>query len=57
MLFFEANFVVGHKDMPSFTELWDFAIENEFELVSIYPLVHRKNMGAYTNILFKHKSY
>lgn len=57
MLFFEASFVDRHKDMPSFTELWDFAIENEFELVSIYPLVHRKNMGVYTNILFKHKSY
>ena len=57
MLFYEASFVVGHKDMPSFTELWDFAIENDFELVSIYPIVHRKNMGAYTNVLFKHKSY
>jgi FkbM family methyltransferase len=57
MLFFEASFVARNKDMPSFTELWDFAIQNEFELVSIYPLVHRKNMGVYTNILFKHKNY
>lgn len=57
MLFFEASFVNRHKDMPSFIELWDFVLKNDFELVSIYPLVHRKNMGEFTNILFKHKSY
>lgn len=57
LLFFEVGFVNTHKGMPSFTELWDFALLYDFELVSIYPLVHRKKMGVYTNILFKHKSY
>lgn len=57
MLFYETHFVLGHKDMPSFTELWDFVIKNDFELVSIYPVVHRRNMGIYTNVLFKHKNY
>nr|WP_321223021.1 FkbM family methyltransferase [uncultured Psychroserpens sp.] len=57
LLFFEARFVNGHKDMPKFTELWDYVIKKDFELVSIYPLVHRKKMGIYTNILFKHKNY
>ena len=57
LLFFEVSFVNSHKDMPTFTELWDFVLKKDFELVSIYPLVHRKNMGMYTNLLFKHKSY
>ncbi|MEZ4802516.1 MAG: FkbM family methyltransferase [Gelidibacter sp.] len=57
LLFFEVSFINSHHDMPSFTELWDFVSKNGFELVSIYPLVHKKKMGVYTNILFKHKSY
>ena len=57
MIFFEASFSLGNENMPSFTDLYDFVIENDFELVSIYPVIHRNNMGAYTNILFKHKSY
>ncbi|WP_047547843.1 FkbM family methyltransferase [Psychroserpens sp. Hel_I_66] len=57
LLFFEVRFVEGHHDMPSFTELWNWALDKDFELVSIYPIVHRKKMGIYTNVLFKHKSY
>ncbi|WP_179018611.1 FkbM family methyltransferase [Winogradskyella forsetii] len=57
LLFFEASFINSHKGMPTFTELWNFVLNEDFELVSVYPLVHRKNMAAYTNVLFKHKSY
>lgn len=57
LLFFEVRFANSHADMPTFAELWDYALKKDFELVSIYPLEHRKNMGVYTNILFKHKSY
>jgi hypothetical protein len=57
LLFFEVSFLNSHKDTPTFTELWGFVTNNDFELVSIYPLIHRKKMGLYTNILFKHKSY
>jgi len=57
LLFFEVRFSNSHSGMPTFSELWDFVLKNDFELVSIYPLVHRKNMGAYTNILSKHKDY
>lgn len=57
LLFFEVRFVTNHSDMPTFSELWDFVLKKDFELVSIYPIVHRKNMGVYTNVLFKHKNY
>lgn len=54
LLFFEARFVNGHEDMPKFTELWDYVIKKDFELVSIYPLVHRKKweytLISYLNI-------
>ena len=57
LLFFEIRFRNSHDDMPKFDELWNYALKRDFELVTIYPLVHRKNLGVYTNILFKHKSY
>jgi FkbM family methyltransferase len=57
LLFLEARFIDSHDDMPSFSALWDFVISNGFELVSIYPVVHRKNMAVYTNVLFKHNNY
>lgn len=57
LLFFEIRFVSSHPDMPTVSDLWDFVLKKDFELVSIYPVVHRKNMGVYTNILFKHKNY
>lgn len=57
LLFFEVRFNNIHSGMPTFSELWDYVINKDFELVSIYPIVHRKNMGVYTNILFKHKNY
>jgi hypothetical protein len=57
MIFFEANFMLGNENMPSFADLYSFGIEHGFELVTIYPLIHRNNMGVYTNILFKHKNY
>lgn len=57
LLFFEVSFVDSHNNMPSLSELWNFAIKKNFELVSIYPAVHRKNMAVYTNILFKHNNY
>ena len=57
LLFFEVSFVKSHDNMPSLAELWDFVLKNNFELVSIYPLVHKKKMAVYTNILFKHKTY
>lgn len=57
MLLLEIHFVQRHPDIPRFTELIDFALDFGFEIVSIYPVVHRKNMGAYTDVLFKHKDY
>lgn len=57
LLFFEISFSNKQNGTPAFTELCDFALNKGFELVSIYPIMHRKQMAAYTNILFKHKSY
>jgi|GEM_PF-5724457 len=57
MLLVEIHFVPRHPDIPRFTRLLDFALDHDFELVSIYPVVHRRKMGAYTDVLFKHKKY
>lgn len=56
LLFFEVNFIETHKDSPKMSQLWDFITEIGFKLVSIYPVVHKKNMAVYTNVLFKYKN-
>jgi FkbM family methyltransferase len=57
LLYFEVTFIDMYKGLPSFGELYDFAIDHGFELISIYPIKYKKNMAGWTDILFKHKKY
>ena len=57
MLFFEVGFRDSHNNMPTFTELFNYALNQDFELISIYPIIHRNKKAGYTNLLFKHKTY
>ncbi len=57
LLFFEVTFINMYVGLPSFTELYEFCIDNGFELVSIYPIHYRQSIAGWTDVLFKHKSY
>lgn len=57
LLYFEVTFIDMYKELPTLSELYDFAVNHGFELVSIYPLKYKQNMAGWTDLLFKHKSY
>lgn len=57
LLYFEITFIDMYKDLPSFGELFDFAINNGFELITIYPIKYKNNMAGWTDVLFKNKYY
>ena len=57
LLYFEVTFIDMYKDLPLFGELYNFAVNNGFELVAIYPIIYKKNLAGWTDVLFKHKNY
>jgi len=57
LLYFEVTFIDMYKGIPTFGELYDFAINNGFELITIYPIKYKNNLAGWTDVLFKHKSY
>ena len=57
LLYFEVTFIKMYEDLPSFGELYNLAINNEFELVTIYPIKYKDKMAGWTDLLFKHKNY
>jgi len=57
LLYFEVTFIDMYQNLPSFGELYDFAINNGFELITIYPIIYKNNRAGWTDVLFKHKSY
>lgn len=57
LLYFEVTFIDMYKGLPSFSTLYDFAVNHEFELVAIYPIKYKNNKAGWTDVLFKHKNY
>lgn len=57
LLYFEVTFIEMYKGLPSFSILYDFAINHGFELVAIYPIKYKNKKAGWTDVLFKHKSY
>ncbi len=57
LLYFEITFIDMYKDLPSFGELFDFATNNGFELITIYPIKYKNNIAAWTDVLLKNKYY
>lgn len=57
LLYFEVTFIDMYKDLPTFGELYDFVVNNGFELIAIYPVKYKNKMAGWTDLLFKHKNY
>ncbi|PKD21141.1 hypothetical protein APR41_12050 [Salegentibacter salinarum] len=57
LLYFEVTFIDMYQNLPSFGELFDFAVENGFELITIYPIKYKNNRAGWTDVLFRHKNY
>ena len=57
LLYFEVTFIDMYKGLPTFGELYDFAINNGFELVTIYPIKYKNKMAGWTDVLLKNKKY
>lgn len=57
LLYFEVTFIDMYKGLPGLAELFEFAVNNGFELVAIYPIKYRNNMAGWTDILFKNRNY
>ena len=57
LLYFEVTFMDMYKELPTFGELYDFATNNGFELVTIYPIKYSNKKAGWTDMLFKHKNY
>lgn len=57
LLYFEVTFIDMYKGLPSFSTLYDFALNHGFELVAIYPIKYKNNKAGWTDVLFKNKNY
>lgn len=57
LLYFEVTFIDMYKGLPRFGELFEFAANNGFELVAVYPIKFRNKMAGWTDVLFKHRNY
>lgn len=61
LLYFEVTFFELYKNLPSFSELYDFLTNRGFLLVTFYRFHYRpkfkKSMVAWTDVMFVHKSY
>lgn len=55
-VFCEMVFSDMYKQMPSFTQVYDFLIQRDFLLVSFYDIAHEKAVASWTDGLFVHKS-
>lgn len=56
LIYFEVNFTSIYKELPSFSELFDFCIQSGYELVAMYPSQIRHEKAAWTDILFQKKN-
>ena len=57
LLYFEVNFIELYKNMPTFGQLYDFAVSQGYELITIYPIHYRNKKAGWSDVLFKHRDY
>ena len=57
LIYFEIIFSDMYKNLPSFSEIYDFLIERDFLLVTFYKFYYQKKLAGWTDALFVHKSY
>ncbi|MDJ0508193.1 MAG: FkbM family methyltransferase [Crocosphaera sp.] len=57
LIYFEIIFSDMYKNLPSFSEIYDFLISRDFLLVTFYKFHYQKNLASWTDALFVHNSY
>jgi FkbM family methyltransferase len=57
LIYFEIIFCDMYKNLPSFSEVYDFLTGRGFLLVSFYQFHYQEQLASWTDALFVHKSY
>jgi hypothetical protein len=57
LIYFEIIFCDMYKNLPSFSEVYDFLTGRDFLLVSFYQFHYQEQLASWTDALFVHKSY
>jgi len=55
-LYFEIIFSEMYKNVPRFSEIYDFLLDHDFLLVSLYEFHYQRGLAGWTDGLFIHKS-
>lgn len=56
LIYFEITFSDIYKNLPSFSEIYDFLKSRDFLLVTFYKFYYRNSLAGWTDALFIHKS-
>jgi hypothetical protein len=56
LLYFEIIFSDMYKNVPRFSEVYDFLLDHGFVLVSLYEFHYQKGLAGWTDGLFMHQS-
>jgi FkbM family methyltransferase len=56
LLYFEIIFSEMYKNVPRFSEVYDFLLDHDFVLVSLYQFHYQESLAGWTDGLFIHKS-
>ena len=57
LIYFEIIFSDMYKNLPSFSEIYDFLTDRGFLLVTFYRFYYQKKLASWTDALFVHNSY
>ena len=57
LIYFEIIFSDQYKNLPSFSEVYDFLRSRDFQLVSFYEFYYQQQLASWTDALFVHRSY
>jgi FkbM family methyltransferase len=57
MVYCELCFSKLYEHMPRFTEVYDFLVSHDFQLVSFYEIAYQKGLASWTDGLFLHKTH
>jgi len=55
-IYFEIIFSDMYKNVPRFSEVYDFLLDHDFVLVSLYDFHYQKGVAGWTDGLFIHRS-
>lgn len=56
VVYLEVTFSEMYKNIPSFGNIYNFLMDNNFRLVSFYKFYYQENLVSWTDALFVHKS-